>query len=156
MPRHPIRWKRTDNLGRVLSERALEGLLTAFRGLRTKGGPWPESDPDALEAWWQAVLHDPRARRTREYRIAKDHPDASLRLDRCRSLLVMVRCQSCGVSATYALDDLRRAYGDDANITQLPAALLPCPSKRDARDGACRPRAFATSDASNVQRVKRL
>lgn len=156
MPRRPIRWKRSDNLGRVLSERRVEGLLAAFRNIGSKAGPWPERDPDAMEAWWRAVLHDPRARRTREYRISKDHPDASLRLDRCRSALVMLRCDSCRASATYAIDDLREVYGSDANITQLPAALLPCPSKRDQRDGACRPRAFTTSDGSNVLRVKRV
>ena len=66
----------------------------------------------------------------------------------------MLRCDSCRASATYAVDNLRQVYGDGANVTQLPAALLPCPSKRDQRDGACRPRAFTTSDASNVQRVK--
>jgi integrase len=37
---------------------------------------------------------------------------------------VLVRCQSCWVSATYALDDLRQVYGGDANITRLPAALI--------------------------------
>lgn len=128
---------------------------TAFRNIGSKAGPWPERDPDDMEPWWDAVLHDPRARRTRESTIPRDHPDASLRLDRYRSLLVLVRCQSCGVSATYALGDLRSVYGSDANITQLPAALLPCPSEHDQRDGACRPRAFTTSDVSNVRRVER-
>ena len=43
----------------------------------------------------------------------------------------MLRCDFCRVTATYAVDNLREVYGADANITQLPAALLPCPSKRD-------------------------
>jgi hypothetical protein len=155
MPRRPIRWTKSDNLGRVLSERRVEGLFTAFRNIGSKAGPWPERDPDAMDAWWRAVLHDPRARRTRESTIPRDHPDASLRLDRCRTALVLLRCDSCRASATYSIDDLRQVYGGDANITQLPTALLPCPSKRDQRDGACRPRAFTTSDASNVRRVER-
>ena len=111
MPRRPIRWTKSDNLGRVLSERRVEGLLTAFRNIGSKTGPWPERNPDDMEAWWRAVLHDPRARRTRESTIPRDHPDASLRLDRCWSLLVMLRCESCGVSATYAVDDLPEVYG---------------------------------------------
>ena len=59
MPRRPIRWTKSDNIKRLLSERRVEGLLAAFRNVGSKAGPWPERDPDEFEAWWRAVLHDP-------------------------------------------------------------------------------------------------
>jgi len=88
-------------------------------------------------------------------RSRQGNKDASLRLDERRSPLLTIRCETCAATATYTVDDLISVFGRDANVTQLPAELLPCPSKRDRGDGAFRPRAFASGNASNVRRVHR-
>ena len=84
MPSYPpaLRFK-TDNIKRVLARRTTEGLLRALGSLRGKAGLWPENDPEAYAAYVSALMSDPRLRRTRKEHIPADHPDASLRLDRC-------------------------------------------------------------------------
>jgi hypothetical protein len=106
-------------------------MLDVLRQIGSKSGPSPERDPDALEAWWEAVLNDPRSQRTRIEKIPADHPDACLRLDRYPQPIITVKYTYCGVQAVYAIDDLAKSFGVDHNITCLPAYLLPCPSRRD-------------------------
>lgn len=141
MPYPPPRRFRTDNIKRVLPRRTTEGLLRALGDLRGKAGLWPENDPEAYAAYVQALLADPRLRRTRAERIPADHRDASLRLDRCPAALLTVTCVNCPASAVYAVEDLRRTFPADQNIMVLPIGLLPCRSKRDRREGACHLRA---------------
>lgn len=150
----PPRRYRSDNIARVLDRKHVEGLLRALTPLRRKSGPWIDRDPHEHEAWWCAVLSDPRTQRTRRDHIPADHPDASLRLDRCVSPLLTVRCAHCKAMAVYTVDDLRSTYGADQNIMTLPAALLPCASKRDRRDGACELRAEPGGYAADVRTVK--
>lgn len=153
MPRRP--WKRSDNIKSVLSSGRVAALLTAFRGLRAKNAPWLELESDDADAWWRAVLRDPRARRTRADHIASGDVDANLRLDRWPGAFVTFRCVTCGAHATYEVTELAGVFGGDHNITQLPASLVDCPDKRGRRDGACRLRADGGSHVGPVQRVRR-
>ena len=114
---------------------------------------WPENDPDANAAYVRDLLNDPRLRRTRAEHIPADHPDASLRLDRCQATRLTVTCLSCKASAVYPLDDLRASLGSSHNIAALPGYLLPCPCKRDRREGACQPRAEPGGYDDNVRTV---
>lgn len=155
MPLHP--WRRrlvTDNIKRVHSKRTAAPLVAALATLRGTSGLWPENDPEACEAWWDSVLRDPRARRTRMETIPPDHRDAILRLDRCRALAVTVSCTHCRAAAVYTVDDLRASFGDGRNITQLPAYLLPCCSKRDRREGTCELRATPGGAQQTARTVK--
>jgi hypothetical protein len=86
--------------------------------------------------------------------IPADHPDASLRLDRCTALAVTVSCTHCAATAVYTLDDLRASFDPDQNITRLPAYLLPCRSKRDRREGACDLKAEPGGTLEGVRTVK--
>jgi hypothetical protein len=112
-------------------------------------------DADDAEAWWRAVLHDSRARRTRADHIASDDVDASLRLDRWPGRFVTFRCMTCGAHATYEATDLASVFRGDHNITQLPARLVDCPEKHGRREGACRLRAEGGLHVGQVQRVRR-
>src|ERR1043165_8297556 len=113
MPLHPRRRSVTsDNIKRVHAKGTAQRLLAALGTLRGKSGLWPENDPEAVEAWWNAVLADPRARRTRMESIPADHRDASLRLDRCKALAVTGSCSACAATAVYTIDDLRASFGD--------------------------------------------
>jgi hypothetical protein len=114
---------------------------------------WPENDPEAYAAYLRDLLNDPRLRRTRAERVPADHPDACLRLDRCLATRLTVTCQSCRASAVYTIGDLRASFGSDHNITRLPEYLLPCPSKRDRREGACHLRAEAGGYQEGVRTV---
>lgn len=135
MPRPPQpRRLRTDNIKRVLSRDVVDGLTRALTPLRGKTGHWTERDPEALEAWWRAVLLDPRAQPSREDRLPKNH---SQRLDCCPSDLVTMKCRNCNAQATYTLADLIASFGPDQNIRALPVLLLPCKNKRERRDGQC-------------------
>jgi hypothetical protein len=58
-----------------------------------------DRDPQAHEAWWQAVLDDPPSRRSRQERLPEHHPDAGLRLDRCSVERLTLSRASCGASA---------------------------------------------------------
>lgn len=154
MPLRPGRRLVSDNIKRVHAKGTAQRLLAALGTLRGKSGLWPENDPEASEAWWDAVLADPRARATRMERIPANHRDASLRLDRCKALAVTVSCSHCSATAVYAIDDLRASFGDGQNITRLPAYLLPCRSKRDRREGACELRATPGGMTEGVRTVK--
>jgi hypothetical protein len=142
MPQYPPPLRlRTDNIKRVLSRRTTEGLLRAIGMLLGRSGMWPENDPESYAAYLSDLLNDPRLRRTRAEHIKADHPDADLRLDRCRAKRLTLSCQNCRVSAVYTLEDLWASFGGDYNIMQLPSYLMPCRNKREQRDGACRVRA---------------
>src|SRR4051794_20284353 len=108
MPRR--RWKRSDNIRRVLSQSRVEALLVAFRGLRPKNAPWLVMDADDAEAWWGDVLNDPRARRTQADRIPNDHVDANLRLDRWPGAFVTFRCTACDAHASYQASELAGVF----------------------------------------------
>lgn len=146
---------RTDNIKRWLTRDTAERLADMLGTLRGKSGMWPENDPDAYAAYTRALLSDPRLRRTRAEHIPTDHPDASLRLDRCLATRLTVTCENCRTQAVYTVDDLRASLGSDHSITALPAYLLPCPSKRDRREGACQPRAEPGGYHDNVRTVAR-
>ena len=140
MPHYPPpRRMRSDNIKRwpARNRKRVAAMLEALAQIKGGSGPWLERDPDEMEAWWQAVAHDPRAQRTRMESIAADHPDASLRLDRCPQPVVTVKCAYCGVEAVYETADLAKSFGADHNIQRLPAYLLPCAEKRNRREGAC-------------------
>lgn len=155
MPSYPPpRRLRTDNIKRVHSRSTTEGLLRALGTLRGKSGMWPENDPEAYAAYLNDLLNDPRLRRTRAERIPAGHPDASLRLDRCATTRLTVRCEYCRASAVYAVDDLRASFGSDQNVTTLPAYLLPCGSKRSRREGDCHLSAAPGGYDDNVRTVK--
>ena len=154
MPFHPRRTFLTDNIARVHARGTAQRLLAALGALRGKSGPWPENDPEAVEAWWDNVLADPRARRTRMERIPADHRDASLRLDRCKALAITVSCTHCSATAVYTIDDLRASFDPGQNITRLPVYLLPCRSKRDRREGACELRAEPGGTMERARTVK--
>ncbi len=150
----PPRQFRTDNIKRVYTRGMADRLVTVLGLLRGKSGIWPESDPEAYAAYVRAVLNDPRARRTREERIPPNHPDAALRLDRCAATRLTVACENCRASAVYLVDDLCASFGSDHNIAALPTYLLPCPSKRDRREGACRLRSEPGGYEENVRTVE--
>jgi hypothetical protein len=122
--------------------------------MRSKSGPWLDRDADEIEAWWQAVLRDPRSRRTRLERIPVNHPDASMRLDRCPASNVTVRCTACNVSAVYTLEDLQASFGSDHSILRLPVYLLPCREKRARREGECSLTAEAGGYTEQARSVK--
>lgn len=151
----PRRW-RSDNIARVLFRSRVESMLSALRPMRSKSGPWLERDPDETEAWWQAVLRDPRSSRTHLERIPVNHPDASMRLDRCPASNVTVKCAACSVSAVYTLEDLQASFGADHSILRLPVYLLPCRSKRARREGECTLRAEPGGYTEHVQSVKAM
>jgi hypothetical protein len=156
MPSYPPpRRYRSDNIGRVLPRERANKLRTVLGILRSRSGPWLERDPDELESWWQDVLRDPRAQRTRMENIPADHPDARLRLDRYDALAVTVTCANCRASAVYTMDDLRSSFSPSLNVTRLPAFLLPCGSKRDRRDGACRLTVEESGTLENLRTVER-
>lgn len=157
MPAYPPpRRFRTDNLARFHSRGVADTLLRALRPLRSKSGHWIDQDPESLEAWWSNVLHDPRARPSKEHRIPARDRNARQRLDRCSSEIMTVKCGSCGVHATYAVADLIKSFGADQNVVMLPAYLLSCKSKRDRRDGACDLQAEAGGYLANVRTVASL
>src|SRR5689334_3360139 len=133
----PPRRLRTDNIKRWLARDTAERLANMLGAVRGKSGPWPENDPEAYAAYVESLMRDPRLRRTRAEHIPADHPDAALRLDRCVAARLTVTCKNCSASAVYTVDDLRSAFRADQNIMALPSYLLPCPSKRDRREGAC-------------------
>lgn len=149
----PPRRLRTDNIKRVLSRSTAEPLWAALSTLRGKSGMWPENDPEAYAAYLQDLLNDPRLQRTRAEHIPSNHPDASLRLDRCLATHVMVSCENCKASAIYTVGDLRASFGDDQSITALPTYLVPCQSKRERREGACRLRSEPSGHTDNVRSV---
>lgn len=154
MPSYPPpRRFRTDNIKRWLARDTAERLAGMLGSVRGKSGLWPENDPEAYDAYTRALLSDPRLRRTRAEHIPADHADASLRLDRCLATRLTLTCRTCRVSAVYTLDDLRASLGSDHSIAVLPAYLLPCPSKRDRREGACQPRAEPGGYDDNVRTV---
>ncbi len=155
MPLHPRRRRLvTDNIRRVHPKCTVAELVAVLGLLRGTTGLWPENDAEACEAWWNNVLADPRARRTRMERVPPDHRDACLRLDRCTAPAVTVSCTHCRAAAVYRVDDLRGSFGDDHNITRLPAYLLPCRSKRDRREGACTPTTEPGGTAEEAGTVK--
>jgi hypothetical protein len=155
MPQYPPpRRLRTDNIKRVLSRHTADGLVRALGTLRGRSGMWPENDPEAYAAYLRDLLNDPRLRRTRMERIPADHRDACLRLDRCLATRLTVSCTNCRTSAVYMLEDLRASFGNDHNVTRLPEYLLPCPSKRDRREGVCHVRAEPGGYEENVRTVQ--
>jgi hypothetical protein len=155
MPAYPPpRRFRSDNIARFHGRDVVDGLLRALVPLRGRSGPWHDRDPQALEDWWRAVLNDPRARRSREEHLPADHPDACLRLDRCRALAVTVKCTACDVSAVYTLDDLKASFAPSQNITRLPAYLLPCRDKHARREGDCDLRVEPGGYLENLRTVK--
>jgi hypothetical protein len=154
MPSYPPpRRFKSDNIKRWLARSTAERLTDTLGAVRGKSGMWPENDPEAHAAYLRDLLNDPRLRRTRAEHIPADHPDASLRLDRCLATRLTVHCQNCRATAVYTLGDLRASFGGDHNITVLPAYLLPCPSKRDRREGECQPRAEPGGYDHNVRTV---
>jgi hypothetical protein len=82
---------RSDNIARLLPRERADKLGTVLGILRARSGAWLDRDPDKVESWWQDVLRDSRAQRTRMENIPADHPDACLRLDRCKALAITVR-----------------------------------------------------------------
>jgi hypothetical protein len=156
MPAYPPpRRLKTDNIKRWLAQSTAERLVASLALVRGKSGMWPENDPEAHAAYLRSLMDDPRLRRTRAERIPADHPDATLRLDRCVTTRVTVACENCRASAVYAVDDLCASFGGDHNVTRLPAYLLPCASKRDRREGACHLRVVPGGHDENVQTVER-
>ena len=155
MPQYPPpRRLRADNIQCVLSRSIADGLVRALVPLRRKSGPWMDRDPQDHEAWWQAVLNDPRARRSRQERLPENHRDACLRLDRCEAERLTVSCANCRASAVYTIADLISSFGRDQNMLTLPDYLLPCPSKRYRREGACELRATLGGYPERVRSVK--
>jgi hypothetical protein len=155
MPSYPPpRRLRTDNIKRWLARATAERLAVMLGAVGGKSGPWPENDPEAYAAYVNALLHDPRLQRTRAEHIPADHPDAALRLDRCVATRLTVTCNNCHASAVYAVEDLRRAFRADQNIMALPPYLLPCPSKRERREGACHLRAEPGGYPDNLRTVE--
>jgi hypothetical protein len=75
---------------------------------------------ETYAAYLRDLMNDPRLRRTRREYIPADHPDASLRLDRCLAPRLTVTCENCRVSAICAVDDLRASFGSGRNIMALP------------------------------------
>lgn len=145
---------RTDNIERFLAPHAAHGLLRTLASVHGKSGLSLENDPEAYAAYIRDLMSDPRARRTRMENIPVDHPDAALRLDRCRARVLTMRCASCRASAVYAMADLRDFYGASHSIAALPEILLPCPKTRNRRDGVCRVIAEPGGDAAAVTKVR--
>ena len=143
LPYPPPRRFKSDNIKRwpLRNRKRVAAMVELLSELNGSTGVWTERDPDEASAWWEAVMRDPRSHLTRLESIPTNHPDASLRLDRCPQGIVTVTCAACRVQAAYELGDLQRSFGDDHNIMRLPGFLLPCMSKRDQRDGRCSPRA---------------
>jgi hypothetical protein len=100
MPSYPPpRRFKSDNIKRWLARGTAERLSDTLSAVRGKSGMWPENDPEAHAAYVRHLLNDPRLRRTRAEHILADHPDASLRLDRCLATRLTVTCRSCKASA---------------------------------------------------------
>ena len=157
MPHYPPpRRMRSDNIKRwpARNRKRVAAMLDVLTQMKGGSGPWMERDPDDAEAWWRAVALDPRAQQTRMERIPASHPDRSLRLDRCPQPIVTVRCANCKVEAVYETADLVKSFGTDRNIRRLPEYLLPCPSKRDRREGVCDLKAEPGGYTAHVRSVK--
>jgi hypothetical protein len=146
----PPRELSTDDITRFLARDAALDLLHAVASLRGKPGRWSEKDPQGYAAYLREVMRDPGAPRRQMETIPADHPDFNLRLDRCHAKVVTLRCAHCRASAVYAVADLRKFYGPSQNIAALPDILLPRPSQKNRREGACRVIAEPGGDAAAV------
>jgi hypothetical protein len=90
--------------------------------------------PEDWEAWWQAVLNDPRARRSTAERIPARSAHAYLRLDRQRAAELTFTCIACGACGTFRTAELRKTFGADRNVNVLGISLVRCARKRTRRD----------------------
>jgi hypothetical protein len=130
------RWRKSDNIKRLLSARRAAGLVKAFGDVQAKNAPWV-FDPDGLDGWWDAVIRDPRSHRTFEVSLGTDHPEAHLRLDRVakRCSLITFKCVDCKAGGTLRTENLLRERGPSANVNALGEGLFNCPDKYARRNG---------------------
>lgn len=150
-------WK-SDNIRRVLPRRRTQALLAAIAGIPSATAPWTDRDPDELDAWWRAVLADPRRQRSLEPSLPPDHPDAQLRLDRlaARTTLVTFQCFDCRHRGTFRTADLVAAFGPATNVNALGDTLFACIDKHARREGRfCQFRFEEGGYLNDVQHVRR-
>jgi hypothetical protein len=112
-----IRWDNATPLPAAVAD----ALAAAMRAM-------PSPAETAHEAWWAAVLNDPRVR------PCKTVHDSFVRLREHKGPTIELMCETCGIERrSFATADALALYGPDQTMAALRPLLLRCTFRRCRR-----------------------